>query len=502
MTDLDQNLDASNIDTIPTLSLPKPTGEYAVGTTNYSFIDLEREEIYTEDPNDKREITAKVWYPSEAISEAEPAPYINEAYSNAIATAQGIPPEDFAQILESIETNSIADAPVAKAESEYPVLVFSHGFGDLPELNAIKAEELASQGYVVVGINHTYDSAVNVLADGRIIPPSPTFTEVEDESEISQLLGEAVNIRATDAQFVLDELETIDAGNDPTGLLSGKLDLDRTGIFGYSLGGATAVKVLAEDRRFQAGINLDGGLFGDTANASLTQPFLFQNNEAFGTGDSDANLNQFNQLQQSFVENLQNDGYEITIAGTEHNSFNDVSFLSSFFVNSGVELGDLTEVVAPNSDSENFEPIEPQLATEIINSYSTAFFDRYLNGEESPLLADDSSPYPEVTFQSYGADGNDTLTGSSVGEPIVGHDLSELTSPANDEIGRFDISFDGKILINFTPGEDITELSRTIEFDDLEIVRGQGDNAGDILINFDSQTIAVLDDIIATETLI
>lgn len=469
---------ATSLD-LPSLALPKPTGKYAVGTTEYSFIDSERDETYTDDPNDKREITAKVWYPSEEVPNAKTAPYLSEEYSQAIATAQQIPSEDFQAIVESIETNSVTDAPLAETESEYPVLIFSHGFGDLPELNSIKAEELASQGYIVVGINHTYDSAVSILDDGQIIPASAIFTEIEDESQIDRLLGEAIEVRSADARFVLDELEAIAESTD---LLSG-IDLERTGIFGYSLGGATAAKVLAEDDRFGAGINLDGGLFGDSGNASLTQPFMFQNNQAFGAEDpTDERLNQLNQIQQSFVTNLQNDGYEVTIDGTEHNNFNDLSFLSPFLINSGIELGSLNEVFAPNGNSE-FEPILPQQANEIINSYSTAFFNRYLSDRQSSLLTEDPSPYPEVTFQTYPVDNND----------ITGLSTNQATG-LNIFIGE-------DIVLDSTLGESILELTESLPFDELEIVRGRGDNSGDLLVNYESETIAIFDDIISTDSI-
>ena len=89
---------------------------------------------------------------------------------------EDIDPGDFINAIDFIPTNSVTNAPVAEAESAYPVLIFSHGFGGLPELNTIQAEELASQGYVVVALNHTYDSIVNVFPDGRIIPQSSIFS--------------------------------------------------------------------------------------------------------------------------------------------------------------------------------------------------------------------------------------------------------------------------------------------------------------------------------------
>ena len=318
--------------------------------------------------------------------------------SSAIASGLAIPPEEFNTVIQSISTNSVTDAPIA-TESEFPVLILSHGFGGLPELNTIKAEELASQGYIVIGINHTYDSIVNAFPNGEVVPQSSIFGGFSGAEDNSELLAQSIDIRAEDARFVLDELEEIDA----TGLFNGKLDLERAGIYGYSLGGATAAKVLEEDSRFLAGINLDGGLFGDVADASLSQPFMFFNNEAFGTDNSSvADDRELEQIQQSFVNNLQNEGYEVTVEGTVHENFNDVSFLFPLLENSGIELGDLEVLLTPeNSNNEDFEPIDPDLAAQIINDYTTAFFDRYLNGEPSPLLDDELSPYPEVIFQAY-----------------------------------------------------------------------------------------------------
>ena len=49
----------------------------------------------------------------------------------------------------------MADAPLADQRSSYPALVQSQS-GFPPLLLATIAEELASHGYVVVEVNHTY----------------------------------------------------------------------------------------------------------------------------------------------------------------------------------------------------------------------------------------------------------------------------------------------------------------------------------------------------------
>lgn len=429
--------------TTQALSFPEPTGAYAVGTTSFYFADPEREEIFTEDPNDYREITAKVWYPSVEVPGAVTEPYMSEELSRAFASGLGIPPQDFVNIIQSVPTNSVANAPVAEAESKYPVLFFSHGGTDMPEFNTFRAEELASQGYVVVAINHTYDSALNILPDGRVVPHSPIFDAADRDgsnSEFVQLQAKNVTVRTEDIQFVLGELEKFNAGNDPTGMFNGKLDLDRVGVFGNSTGGATAVNVLSTDPRFKAGANLDGTLRGDSPNASLSQPFMLFNNVAFGTEiSSDATSREFD--DQTFLNNLQNEGYEVTILGTTHLHFtSDVPFLFPLLRDSGIELGDLAgsvnyffdpEATIEIYEHENFELIDPNRVTQIINDYTTAFFDQHLNNQESPLFADSSFPlpeaYPEVIAQSYKGDnilsdkdGDDVLYGGRENDLLHG----------------------------------------------------------------------------------
>lgn len=428
--------------TTQAISFPEPTGAYAVGTTSFYFADPEREEIYTEDPNDYREITAKVWYPSGSVPGATTAPYMSEELSSAFASGVGIPPEEFVNLIQSTPTHSVANAPVAAAESKYPVLFLSHGGGDLPEFNTVRAEELASQGYVVVAINHTYDSALNILPDGRVVPRSPMFDAASREgsdSEFIQLQAETVALRAGDIQFVLDELEKFNAGNDPTGLFNGRLDLDRVGVFGVSTGGATATEVLSTDPRFKAGANLDGTLRGDTVDASISQPYMLFNNVAFGTEISSDALDRGD--DQTFLNNLQNEGYEATILGTIHLHYvSDVPFLFPLLRDSGIELGGLAgsfnyffdpQATIETYEHKNFELIDPNRVTQITNDYITAFFNQHLNNQESPLFADSSFPlpeaYPEVIAQSYKGDnilshkdGDDVLYGGRENDLLHG----------------------------------------------------------------------------------
>jgi dienelactone hydrolase len=101
----------------------------------------------------------------------------------------------------------------------------------------------------------------------------PVLTELANCSSMLQPPGKELKLRRMDAQFVLDQLEALargDANADleqralPPGLRA-SLDLNRIGIFGHSLGGAVAANAMANDRRFDAGLNLDGGGYSKIA---------------------------------------------------------------------------------------------------------------------------------------------------------------------------------------------------------------------------------------------
>jgi dienelactone hydrolase len=365
------------------IQLPDTTGSYSVGTTNYEWVDPMRDETYTEDPTDKRELTVKVWYPSEKVAEGKTAAYIdNEEVVTAIAKelelSDGIPAEQSISLFDSIKTNSIAEAPIAQTESEYPVLVFSPGLGGIPEEYTAQAEQLASQGYVVVGINHAYDAVATGFSDGRTVQIDPKLYDLNQEAMI-----ESVAIRAADARFVLDQLELVNT-SDPQEILTHHLDLDHVGIFGHSNGGATANLVVSQDPRFDAGINMDGNLYeAEKSGGDLTQPFMFMNSEgAIALAPS----------KQTFYENLPNDAFNLTIKGSTHSSFSDVPLLENLLD---------SKATSDTTNSDPITQIDLDRGTTIINDYTLAFFDKYLKNEQEPLLEGSSSDYPEVMLESH-----------------------------------------------------------------------------------------------------
>ena len=394
----------------PVVNLPRPTGPYAVGTTSLHFIDQSRPETLGAVPGAHREFMVRVWYPAVPARGSRPIPYWEKA--NIIGPlrvedfhAWGLKwvPRFFYNHFSLMKTNSYPDAPIAGGQSSYPVIVFSPGGGVIHEHNFLHMEELAGHGYIVLSLSHPYESWVVIFPDGRVVRANQfkpkkvktqeekdrdkrslelveklkKTTSVEERKAImrefftldpDKLIDKLLKVRVQDVRFTLDELQRMNSG-ERASAFKGKLDLARQGVFGMSLGGATAGQVCLEDNRITAGVNLDGTQFGDLIDSYVNQPFMFMN-----SGES--------KEHNDFVyDRMKNDTYSVTIAGSSHMDFTDMFFT--------------TPIVKRLSR----KSIPDKRMYRVANAYMLAFFDKYLKGLESLLLTGPSNEFPEVTFK-------------------------------------------------------------------------------------------------------
>ena len=129
--------------------LPSPTGPYQVGTTTYYWVDESRPEIFTGNPDDRRELLVRIWYPAEVDANATPEPYgphpdvILSFPTSSITVSADIEFTLSAEELVMTPSHSYRDAPVSDAAASYPVLIFSHGLVARPEFYTAQIEELA-----------------------------------------------------------------------------------------------------------------------------------------------------------------------------------------------------------------------------------------------------------------------------------------------------------------------------------------------------------------------
>ncbi len=323
---------------VPVFELPEPSGPHAVGSFSRHLIDENRIEPLG-DSDSYRELMIEIYYPAQASTDRKPEytmfPY--REWGGALSAFLSIP-DIFFHHLTYVKSFVLNDAVIIQEPEKLPVLFYSHGAGGSRFQNYALMQELASHGYMVVSIDHTYDAA-QVLFSGERKVNSVFIGLAHDEFDHDA----NIRIRAEDAIFILDWLNIINEA-DPKNVLTNRLDIDRVGFVGHSYGGATAAQTLALDPRFKAGINFDGALFGTSIDLGLDQPFMLVHAErSFNYDPSDRELEaagmsreEFNEMMEDtynkshlmFNEGMRDEGYFVMFDFGDHMSFSDMYFLS------------------------------------------------------------------------------------------------------------------------------------------------------------------------------
>ena len=353
-------------------TLPTPAGPFAVGRTMFDW-----------KPDTQRQILSWVWYP--AAPQASPAPteYVTDPWRRAIEQHSGILLSQFlTRDLARVHTDSFRDADVSPQNRSYPVVLMRAGLAAETAAYTSLAEDLASHGYVVVGFDAPYRTIVVVLPDETVIKRSrendaDRFTGPKQEQVATRLVQEW----SADMAFALNQLERLNT-SDASGRFFGRLNLQQVGVFGHSLGGATALQFCHDDARCKAGVDVDGAPLGKVITEGVTQPFLFLLSDHGGEPESETRLVRAN--IDSIYDRLPSDGrLEILIRGASHFGFSDDGAL----LKSPMMMGALHTLGAIRVAGRR------QLA--ITSHYIDAFFDVYLKGSPAEELKN-KVPYPEI----------------------------------------------------------------------------------------------------------
>lgn len=388
---------------LPVFQFPDPSGSYEVGTSTYHWVDADRPEVFTADPNDRRELMVQIWYPAEADASLPRAPWVQDADALAAALAQryNLPAFAFGH-LKYITSHAFPSAPVADDEPSYPVLIFLEGVTGFRQHNTFQVEELVSHGYVVVAIDQPYTAGYVDFPDGRRVAGLP-FDELEplirqSDSPVERaptLNGRAfedgiVPYLAQDVSFTLSRLAALNQA-DPNGILTGRLDLQHAGILGVSLGGIVGAEACRLETSVQACLVMDAPMPTEVVQSGLQQPTMWLTRPAESMrlerrksgGYPEADINQHQTTMRAVFKSLPGDGYFVRVPGMFHLNLTDISLLSPLASRLGLS-----------------GPIGAQRAHSIINAYSLAFFDRHLEGRLGALLDGPAEKYPEVLFET------------------------------------------------------------------------------------------------------
>ncbi|WFR61364.1 dienelactone hydrolase family protein [Paenibacillus amylolyticus] len=331
---------------LPVFDLPKPEGLEKVGTQTFHFRDQNRDEILTEDQTDQRELMAQLWYPTENINNNKRDtlfPNDKEMFKKYIQSfsASLKLPEFVLDYWKYSRTNSYENVEIIPSATPYPVVLLSHGMGTSRVLQASQAENLASHGFIVVTIDHTYSTFATLFPDGRVTGYTTKMTTIDDRKQIG-------DIWTKDVEFVINQIEKLNSGAIES-QFKGKMDLNNVGTMGHSFGGATAFNVTYLDYRIKAGVNMDGSLNEVENRDDINKPFMFIRSGSFedwlanfeNDQNSDDEVTKFLSDELHIMKNvIEHGGNVIYIEGTQHFNFTDLQFYSELIKLSGI-TGDI-----------------------------------------------------------------------------------------------------------------------------------------------------------------
>jgi hypothetical protein len=341
------------------LQTPPLTGRFPVGTMSLPLTDRSRRDPSS--PSGFRELMVQFWYPAQSTRGRAVAPYMPAQLAQLVDRHYRIPDH----LVERLRTRAYSDAPIASGR--HAVLLYSPGLGGMRSENTALEENLASDGFVVVAIDHTHEAQWVQFPDGRIVPWSVPYTSSSPYGFTSALASR----RVKDLQFVVAELTMLDRGNP---VLRGALDLARVGAFGFSLGGSTAANAMKTDPAIRAGADLDGAIHAPVVGSGLSRPFMIML-------DPGAFV-----YFRPFARRLTGPYLVLQLDASRHDAFTDDVWLSVLM--RPVAPG-LAAELAPGS-------VNASAAVGAETAYLDAFFETYLDGRPSSLLPGQSRTHPVV----------------------------------------------------------------------------------------------------------
>ncbi|WP_433346856.1 alpha/beta hydrolase family protein [Microtetraspora malaysiensis] len=365
------------------VSLPAPGGPYPVGTVAMRLVDRSRPDpLVAAKPY--RELMISLWYP--AVAGGGPlAPHM-APLAAADWDRHSAPPLGIAKgavAWAATRTHARVGAPVEPRAGKLPVVLFGSGDGGPRTLGTTLVEDLASRGYLVVTVDHTYEADQVEFPGRRLVRALPLPAKLTPKV-IAKLLAKHARARLADMRYVLGQVTALAHGRPiggklPEGML-GAPDASRVGVLGQSLGGSVAAQLTRDDARVDAGVNLDGAYVGPVATRGVTRPFLQLAAETH-TRDSEPSWKSFWRASTGWKR-------ELRFKGAAHGSFTDLQPL----------LPQIAAKLPKVPLADYVGTIEPGRSVAAQRAYVGAFFDLHQRGKPTHLFEGPDTRFPEVSL--------------------------------------------------------------------------------------------------------
>ena len=321
---------------------------------------------------------------------------VNEAHAIMVDATRTDPFEQDGSYREVPVWFYYPDAPDARSHT-FPLVVFSHGAFGYHESNYSLCTELASNGYVVAALDYPHhaffstDTQGNtVIVDGEFINQAIAAQNGELSDEESYALEqEWLELRMADLGFALDTIEKavrdgsvseeawFFSSTDQEALALKAIQLasvDKVGLVGHSMGGATSVGQGRVRSEVGAVIDLDGTMFTERSlNSNGTYsfnevpypvPLLSVDNESHYQSGLQAKEQGFPYVNNVVLDNATVSAHTY-FKGSGHMNFTDLPLFSPMLA-SMLGTGD----------------IDAKACIEQTNALVLAWFDEHLKGDE------------------------------------------------------------------------------------------------------------------------
>ena len=327
------------------------------------MIEHSRTDPYASTPQ-PRAIMVSLFYPTTDTHKPF-APYLPAKLAAIADQYLGLP----AGFIESIQPQAHLNARLEEIP-DIPIVLFSPGLGAAREEYTILFEGLASYGYLVIAMDHTYDAVLVEFLDGTIVLGSP------------DIIGDAqsIDVRTKDSSFVINQLSNKTFITQIPGIVHRTFKESKIAMFGHSLGGTTTLSVLEADKRVLGGVSLDGPIFGAEEELGINKPFLM-----FGR-DNHTRCN--DPAWAEVWKHLTGWKAEITLAKTTHFTFTDIG---AVFTEAG-----LIDSLDPGRSM--YGSIDQVRATVVEITYLKAFFDFVLKRGKDTMFRHSDPAFPEITI--------------------------------------------------------------------------------------------------------
>lgn len=267
--------------------------QYEVGTCLFTIVDDSRKEVLGSGTGN-RKIPVRLYYPvtKDSVIGKKKVDYVSEKKMELLRKAYHIPKS----VKKPEPVPIYEDVPMIEDE-RFPLVLYSHGYNAYMESNTYLCMELASSGYIVASIGHSYEAICTEYEDGSSVVYDKKINKIMYKTGVlrvllaqSKLLKKKGSIEemAEDFQKLMEEhtpyfvgrvqewsCDTLCALKEIKRRFADYLDLSNgVAATGHSLGGAVAYNLCLTSDEISCGLNMDGGLFVDNRNLTLTKPFF------------------------------------------------------------------------------------------------------------------------------------------------------------------------------------------------------------------------------------